>query len=289
MIVLPESLKGPSNGSKLLKMLSVGGNITMDDKKSEHDHKQSPVKKDETYTFSKVNIWQGVAAILGILLIVSLFTGGFGIGDKDSGKGSTGGTVQPTPTPGQPAPTVVDVDVDDDPVLGDEDAPVTIVEFSDYQCPFCGRHFQQVHPELVKNYVDTGKVKIVFRDFPLSFHPNAEPAAEAAECVKDLSDDKTYYEFHDKLFGSQAEWSGTTGSATTDLFVKYGKEVGVDEADLKACIASGKFQQEVQADFNYGSSVGVSGTPTFFVNGVKIVGAQPYTAFQSAIESALEG
>lgn len=269
--------------------LSVGGNNLMEEKKIDHDsHKQHTTKKDESYTFSKVSLWQVVSAVLGILLIVSLFTGGFGIGGNDTNKGSNGGTVQQPTNPTQPsAPSaVVDVDVDDDPVIGDKNAPVTIVEFSDFQCPFCQRFYQQSYLQIKEKYVDTGKVKVVFRDFPLSIHQYAQASAEAAECVRDQTNDATYFAFHDKLFETQTSWASVGESAIVDL---AGQMDGVDKAKVQKCLDDGKFSQEVSDDFNYGISVGVSGTPTVFVNGVRIVGAQPYAAFESAIESALEG
>ena len=94
--------------------------------------------------------------------------------------------------------------VDDDPVLGDANAKVTVIEFTDFQCPFCGRHFEQTFGQIKENYVDSGKVKYVLRDFPLSFHPHAEEAAEAAECANDQG---KFWEMHDELFSNQAEWS----------------------------------------------------------------------------------
>lgn len=95
--------------------------------------------------------------------------------------------------------------VDDDAVKGDANAPVTIIEFTDYQCPFCSRHFEQTFGQIESEYIDTGKVKYVVRDFPLGFHPNAQKAAEAAECAGDQG---RYWEMHDQLFSNQGEWSG---------------------------------------------------------------------------------
>ncbi len=250
----------------------------MEEQKDEHAH-HAP-KKDETYTFSKTTIWQIVSAVLGIALVISLFTGGFGITGKD--------TPTPTPTIGNPTPDApeqpIEVDLDDDAAFGDEDAPVTIVEFSDYQCPFCSRFYQQTLPQLKKDYIDTGKVRIVYRDFPLSFHSNAHISAEAAECARDQGDDETYFKYHDKLFGSQDEWSSATNN---DILVRYAKDFGLNEDKFKDCLTSGKFKKEVDDDFTYGSQVGVSGTPTFFVNGVRLVGAQPYEAFKVVIDGQL--
>lgn len=177
---------------------------------------------------------------------------------------------------------VADVSADDDPVLGSPDAPVTIIEFSEYECPFCGRHFSQTYPELKKNYIDTGKVKLVFRDFPLDIHQNAMPAAIAANCAREQKDDATYFAFHDKLFENQ----GTLGQ---DLFLNIARELQLDEAAFTACLSSGKFDAEIENDVTQGASYGVNGTPAFFINGWLLSGAQPFPAFAELIEQELGG
>src|SRR3989338_9298448 len=109
----------------------------------------------------------------------------------------------PSAAPAQQAPqqpASAKISVDDDPVLGNKDAKVTVIEFSDYECPFCKRHFDQVYPSLKKDYIDTGKVKLVYRDLPLSFHPNAQKEAEAAECSRDQGGDEMYFRYHDEMF-----------------------------------------------------------------------------------------
>lgn len=172
------------------------------------------------------------------------------------------------------------VTADDDPVKGDPNAPVTIIEFSDFECPFCARHFQTVYPEIVKQYVDTGKVKYVFRDFPLGFHQSAIPAAVAANCARDQGDDKTYFSYHDKLFVDQK-------ALTRDTFVKYAKELGLDTTAFTTCLDSGKYDEEIQNDVKDGAKYGISGTPAFFINGWFIKGAFPFEAFQQLIEQEL--
>ena len=177
---------------------------------------------------------------------------------------------------------VPDVSVDDDPVLGSADAPVTIVEFSDYECPFCGRNFAQTYPELKKTYIDTGKVKLVFRDFPLGFHQKAIPAAVAANCARDQSDDATYFAYHDKLFANQEKLG-------QEFFVSLAKELSLDETAFTTCLASGKFDAEIKKDMEDGAKYGVNGTPAFFINGWLLSGAQPFPAFQELIEQELGG
>ncbi|MBI2134360.1 DsbA family protein [Candidatus Woesearchaeota archaeon] len=239
-----------------------------------HEHSEHH-KKHETVKFeiSKVRIWQGLAVILALVVVFMWF----------NSNGSSNGAAVGQPSLGQnpsqapQIPTKQNIDLDDDPVLGDPNAPVTIVSFEDFQCPFCGRAFQQTFPLLKKDYIDTGKVKYVYRDFPLSFHPEAQPAAEAAECADEQG---KFWEFHEGVFSNQA----TMGR---DLYLSLAGELGLDAAKFTQCIDSGKYRQEVQNDFAYGSQVGVSGTPTFFINGIQLVGAQPYQAFQQVIEAEL--
>ncbi len=183
---------------------------------------------------------------------------------------------------GQPAPSrePIDVSVDDDPSKGDPDAPITIVEFSDYECPFCKRFVDNTFDQIQKEYIDTGKVKYVFRDFPLGFHPNAAPAANAAECVRDQAGDEAYFAYHDVLFANQK-------ALDVASLKGYGADFDIDQAAFATCIDEEKFAAEVAADMAEGQSYGVSGTPAFFVNGTLLSGAQPFAAFKAAIDEAL--
>ena len=187
----------------------------------------------------------------------------------------------------QKAPTVNAEDfVDDDAVLGDKDAPVTIVEFSDYECPFCARFFQDTLPQLKKNYIDTGKVKMVYRDFPLSFHPAAMPAAIAGECAREQAGDEAYYKVHDHVFANQGSIPNQANAA--DYYGKLAKSFGVkDEAQLRKCIADEKYKAEANKDMQDGQKAGVSGTPGFIIGSQLLEGAQPYEAFVQAIEAEL--
>ncbi len=179
----------------------------------------------------------------------------------------------------------VDVSADDDAALGDVNAPVTIIEFSDYECPFCRRFWKETLPELKKQYIDTGKVRFVYRDYPLSFHPGAQPAAEAAECA---GDQNKYWEMHDAIFAQQdKQGSGTIQFGVTEL-KQWARTAGLNAAAFNECLDSQKYKSEVQKDFADGGKVNVDGTPTFFINGKRLVGAQPFTAFQAAIEEALK-
>ena len=173
----------------------------------------------------------------------------------------------------------IEVSVDDDPMKGDENAPVTIVEFSDYECPFCQRFYNDTYPLIKTKYIDTGQVNYVFRDFPLPFHANAIPAANAAECVREQTDDEAYFQYHDLLFG------------TTDLSVENLKvlaaDFDLDQSAFATCVDENKYLDEIEADLQAGQNYGVEGTPGFFINGIFLGGAQPYATFEAAIEKAL--
>jgi len=186
-------------------------------------------------------------------------------------------TVTPSPTP--------DTDFEQESVtsLGSPDAPITIVEFSDYQCPYCLRHFQQTMPQLKKEYIDTGKVRYVFKDFPLSFHEKAVPAALAAECAGEQG---KYWEMHDKLFGEQSRW--VKESKPTDVYKEFAKELGLDTKQFNECLDSQKYADEIMADMKEGRDAGVQGTPAFFINGQFLSGAQPYEVFKQVIDKMLE-
>ena len=172
-------------------------------------------------------------------------------------------------------PPRADVSADDDPFMGPPDAPVTLVEFSDFQCPYC-RRVQGVLKRLMAAY--HGQLKLVFRDFPLrQIHPEAQKAAEAAQCANDQGQ---FWPYHDRLF------------AETELGVEalkqYAVELGLDAEGFNTCLDSEKYRQEVQKDIDDALAVGVNATPSFFVNGLPINGAVPFERFVEMVELALE-
>lgn len=173
--------------------------------------------------------------------------------------------------------TKKDISIDDDTVKGDKNASVTIIEFSDFECPFCVKFYSQTLPQIEEEYIKTGKVKFVYRDFPLSSHANAQKAAEAAECADEQG---KFWEMHDLLFEK-----GVSSGASS--FKEYAEELGLNTKKFSDCLDSGKYEEEVQKDFADGQSYGVSGTPAFFINGIELVGAQPFSAFQQIIEQEL--
>ena len=186
---------------------------------------------------------------------------------------------QADPPPSGP----VEVNTDGAYSIGDADAPVVLVEFTDFQCPFCSRHYLQTYPQIKAEYVDTGKVRYVFMDFPLSsIHPQAQLAAEAARCA---GDQDAYVAMHDILFARQDAWNGREDAGT--VFTEFAGEIGIDTASFATCLESREHEAAVLADQEQGISLGVDGTPAFFLNGNFISGAQPYDVFQRAIENLL--
>ena len=176
--------------------------------------------------------------------------------------------------------------VENDAILGDKNAKVTVVEFSDFQCPFCRQFWAQTFPQLKKDYIDAGKVKFVYRDFPLSsIHPSAEISAEATQCANDQG---KYWEMNNKIFGEEEKLgTGTVQFGVSDL-KKWAGQIGLDVNNFNSCLDSGKYKSEVAKDLADGQAAGVEGTPTFFINGKALVGALPYTDFKQAIDVALK-
>ena len=226
-------------------------------------------QKSDTITISKNSLWKySTFVLLGIIILGVAFY-------VLPGKSTTGNVIQ---QPGQNLPTEptakVQVDIDGDPVKGEASADVTFVEFTDYECPFCKRAFEQSTPVLDK-YIESGNLKVITKDYPLPFHSQAQKAAEAAHCARKQGGDAKYYEMHDLLFTS-----GVEGGVTA--FKEYAQQLNLNTAQFNSCLDSGEFEDEVKADLQYGSTIGVQGTPAFFMNGRLISGACPGQVLESA-------
>jgi protein-disulfide isomerase len=157
---------------------------------------------------------------------------------------------------------------------GGAKAPVTIIEFSDYQCPFCKRAESAVD-QVMKTYGD--KIRLVFRDYPLPMHPAARPAAEAASCANAQG---KFWDYHAKLFANQS-------ALGEDKLKEYAKDVGLDGGKFEQCLAEKPFKKKIDEDIADGEKVGVSGTPAFFINGRMLSGAQPFEKFKEVIDEEL--
>lgn len=193
--------------------------------------------------------------------------------------------------PTKQASPPVQISADDDPIIGNSDAPITIIEFSDFQCPFCARFYTQTLPLILEEYIEQGKVKLVFRDFPIqSIHPNALPASVAAECANDQG---KFREMHDILFEKQNEWNKLETTEALYVFSEYASSIQLDQKTFDSCLTSGKHIPEIQNDLNDGRDYGVTGTPGFFVGNEKIgftelKGAQPFDSFKKIIDAQLD-
>jgi protein-disulfide isomerase len=185
----------------------------------------------------------------------------------------------------------VKISADNDPVIGNSDAPITIIEFSDFQCPFCARFHTQTLPLLLEEYIEQGKVKLVFRDFPIqSIHPNALPASVAAECANEQG---KFREMHDMLFEKQNEWNKLETADALSLFSQYASNMQFEQNSFDSCLTSGKHIEEIKNDLNDGREYGISGTPGFFVGNdqigyVELKGAQPFGSFKKVIDAQLD-
>jgi len=169
----------------------------------------------------------------------------------------------------------VTVSTDGDPSIGPADAPVTIVEFSDYQCPYCKSWYDQTYDQLMANY--PGKIRFVYRDLPLPMHPEAIPAAEAADCAGEQG---AYWKYHDALFSGQYTLGRTA-------YEKYAADLGLDTTAFSTCLDDHRYQAEVKANAADAARLGLTGTPSFVINGRILIGALPFEDFKAVIDEEL--
>lgn len=194
-----------------------------------------------------------------ILGVVALAGGFFLFRQMSSGGGTPATTLQPVAMSPEQLQRVPGIS------QGQANAPVVIMEFADFQCPACGT-FASFSKPLVKDYIDNGTVRFVWYDFPLvQIHKNATLAARAGRCANEQN---RFWDFHDLMFGRQGQWSESNDAA--DLFVDYAQESGLDRAAFNTCLRSDKYQKEVSESFQLGTTLGVQGTPTLFVNGKRV-------------------
>lgn len=247
---------------------------------------------------------------LNIYLIVALIIFSFLLGmltnkvmflekNQKTGSNSLTANNQPNDAPGQQAIPTEDlspkkISVDDDPIMGDKNAKITIIEFSDYECPFCKSFYDDTLPQIKKEYIDTGKAKLVLRDLPLSFHQNAPKEAEAAECAREQGGDEAYFRYHDEIF--KRTTSNGTGLALDQLSV-IANDLELSGDELQTCLDADKYKAEVDKDVADAGKAGASGTPSFFIgksspdgtiNGTPLIGAQPFSAFKTVIDQQLQ-
>jgi len=237
----------------------------------------TPHTNNDTVTFKRSHFY---SVLVALAFAVGILVGYLVWGRNSSATAAANNN--PSAQAVQPAPTQAfrryDIPIEGFPSIGPQDAPIVIVEFSDYQCPFCKRWHDQVYAPLMAAY--PGKIRLVYRNLPLTqLHPQAMSAAEAALCAEEQN---AFWQYHEKLF----EYSDALAD---DLYARLASELGLDAAAFETCMTEHKFQGEIQADMDFSIKLGIQSTPTFFVNGLAIIGAQPLTEFQQLIDDELAG
>jgi protein-disulfide isomerase len=181
----------------------------------------------------------------------------------------------------EPSPQTIAIEVGDLPIQGRTDAPVTIVEFGDYQCSFCGKFSREVEPKIISEYVNTGKAKFAWRDLAFLGEESIW-AAEASRCARDQG---KFWEYNRLLFEKQQ--GGTRGTFSKENLKLFAKELKLNESLFSSCLDSEKYRRKVEEETSKALELGVNSTPTTFINNRKIIGAQPYEVFKEAIETEL--
>jgi protein-disulfide isomerase len=240
---------------------------------------EPPVIPEDTVTFKRSHFYALVTVLAfaaGILLgyaVWGMEPAGGAAGAAQTANQSSG----PAAATGEPQYTRYDIATEGFYALGPKDAPITIVEFSDYQCPFCRRWHQEVYDQLLAAY--SGKIRFVYRNLPLtSIHPDAFSAAEAAMCA---GEQNAYWQYHDKLFSGD--------SLGGNIYLEYAQVLGLDMTAFGSCLNDHKYQKTIEDDSNFAIDLGIRSTPTFFINGLAVVGAQPLPVFKQVIDKELAG
>lgn len=244
-----------------------------------------PLGNDEpekTVTF-KLSHFYSVLTVLAFAVgvLVGYVVWGYGapsgVDQTAQTAGQLSGPIAEAPVTAQPKFVRYDIPADGYPFLGPEDAPITIVEFSDYQCPYCQRWHQQVYEPLLAAY--PGKIRFVYRHFPLtSIHPDAFGAAQAVMCA---GEQDAYWQYHEMLFDG--------GSLGSSIYTQYAQTLRLNMDQFNNCVSGERYRAQIEADSNFAANLGVSSTPTFFINGLAIVGAQPLDVFKQVIDKELAG
>jgi protein-disulfide isomerase len=233
---------------------------------------------EDTVTFKRSHFYAVLTVLaFAVGVLVGYVVWGFGSPQAVQVAAQPSGAVAEAPITEEPQFIRYDVPSDGFPSIGPADAPITIVEFSDYQCPFCRRWHEDVYEPLLAAY--PGQIKLVYRHLPLtSIHPDAMAAAEAAMCA---GEQDAYWPYHEKLFGSE-----TLGNQT---YIQYAQDLSLNMETFESCLTEHRYQAEIEADSNFATDLGVRSTPTFFINGLALVGAQPLDVFKQVIDKELAG
>ena len=249
----------------------------------------------------KKSTFNGLIIIIIIAIGVAAFLGGLHISNLDSNQISQEELneaiaklelkILQNKLPSSQPIIELKISADNDPIIGNSNALITIIEFSDFQCPFCAKFHIQTLPKIMEEYIKDGKVKLVFRDFPIqSIHSNALLASAAAECANEQG---KFKEMHDKLFENQNEWNSKNTDNVIILFNQYSLEMEIEEEKFDSCLRNGKYVKEIQKDLEDGRAYGISGTPGFFIGNdeigfIELKGAHPFENFKGIIETQLK-
>lgn len=224
----------------------------------------------------------GVGAVIGIALIILI------LGQVEKTATPTqDASFTVTPAKGNMTQASINFLVDNvSSILGSKDAPITMIEFGDYQCFYCNKFYHTIEPDIVKNYINTGKVRMVFKDFVIIGQDSVN-AAHAAHCAQEQG---KFWEYHDALYDN---WAGeNTGWASTNNLMNFAKKVGLDGNQFSSCMSQSKYLPTIQGSMSDAKGLGLTGTPDFFIIApdhsiTKVVGAQPYEVFDNLFKSKL--
>lgn len=249
-------------------------------------HESAPgMRSGRRDMFLPISILVAAVMVGGAIVFATLYKGG-----SAPAAGPNNATAPAAPTSTAPTAAQVMTLGPRDAILGNPSATVTMIEYGDYQCPFCGEFFSETEPEIVQNYVNTGKVRMVFRDFAF-LGAESTVAANAAQCAEDQNQ---LWPYHDALYSAKVADDAKGGSEDDGFFstaelLKLGEQVGLNMTTFTSCVENNSDAAIVAQEKVAAANAGVDSTPSFFINGQMITGAQPYPVFQQALDSALAG
>lgn len=234
--------------------------------------------------FLPISILVAAVVVGGAIIFATLYKGG----SAPTGGAGGGNGVEATATAANPAAAMTLGSRDA--ILGNASAPVTLVEYGDYQCPYCVQFFSETQPQIIQNYVNTGKVRVIFRDFAF-LGTESTAAANAAQCAEDQN---KLWAYHDALYAAKLGDDNNGGSEddgfySTAEFLKLAQQVGLNIPTFTSCINNNTDASVVAQEKGAAANAGINSTPSFIVNGTMITGAQPYSVFQAALDAALKG
>lgn len=258
----------------------------MDEKIEEKIGEETDVKMDEKGDGNNL-------LIPGAIIIAALIIAGAIVYINGGGSGRVANPTSPVGANPAAAPPILSALADGNyPVLGSPSAPVTIVEFGDFQCPFCGKFFRETERQILDQYVKTGKARFAYRDFAF-LGDESVAAAGAAACANEQG---AFWQYHDALYNylwdnyyAKSKPGENVGAFSSANLNRLAADQGLDGARFSACLSGHKYQSDVEKDTADGRARGVNGTPAFFINGKLMVGAQPFSEFKTALEAALAG